>query len=63
MISIVEFWLAETKCDSYCGNVTFSNKTLLNGQETENNNLIINYKHSKHRIFLELVKYKNPTCI
>lgn len=40
LINFLEFELAERKSQSCCGNVTFSNKTILNGQEIENNDLI-----------------------
>lgn len=41
LIDTLLFELAERKSTSCCGNVTYSTKTLLNGQETENNDLII----------------------
>jgi len=37
----LEFELAERKSTSCCGYVTYSTKTLLNGQEIENNDLVI----------------------
>lgn len=41
LTDVLEFELAERKSEYCCGNVTFSTKTTLNGQEIENNNLII----------------------
>jgi hypothetical protein len=41
LIDILEFELAERKSTLCCGYVTYSTKTLLNGQEIENNDLII----------------------
>ena len=37
----LQFELAERKSESCCGNVTFSTKTVLNGQEIENSDLIV----------------------
>ena len=41
LIVTLEFELAERKSTSCCGFVIFSTKTLLNGKEIENNDLII----------------------
>ncbi|MDC3132642.1 hypothetical protein OA501_00305 [Flavobacteriaceae bacterium] len=41
LMDILEFELAERKSESCCGNVIFSTQTKLNGQEIENNNLIV----------------------
>ena len=41
LIDTLEFELAERKSTSCCGNVKYSTQTLLNGQEIENNDLII----------------------
>jgi hypothetical protein len=41
LIDTLEFELAERKSTSCCGYVIYSTKTLLNGQEIENNDLII----------------------
>jgi hypothetical protein len=41
LIDTLEFELDERKSMSCCGNVIFSTKTLLNGQEIENDDLII----------------------
>lgn len=41
IIDILEFELAERKSETCCGNVTYSTKTILNGQEIENNDLIV----------------------
>jgi hypothetical protein len=41
LIDTLEFELAARKSTSCCGNVIYSTKTLLNGQEIENNDLII----------------------
>ncbi|BAO77044.1 hypothetical protein [Winogradskyella sp. PG-2] len=41
LIDALEFELAERKSELCCGNVTFSNKTILNGQEIENSDLIV----------------------
>ena len=41
LIDTLEFELAERKSTLCCGYVTYSTKTLLNGQEIENNDLII----------------------
>jgi hypothetical protein len=41
LIDTLEFELDERKSMSCCGNVIFSAKTLLNGQEIENDDLII----------------------
>lgn len=41
LMDILEFELAERKSESCCGNVIFSTQTILNGQEIENNDLII----------------------
>lgn len=41
LIDTLEFELAERKSASCCGNVTYSTKTFLNGQETENNDIIV----------------------
>jgi hypothetical protein len=37
----LQFELAERKSEVCCGNVTFSNKTILNGQEIDNSDFII----------------------
>ena len=41
LIDTLEFELAERKSTSCCGYVIYSTKTLLNGQEIENNDLVI----------------------
>lgn len=41
LIDALEFELAERKSTSCCGNVTYSTKTLLNGLEIENDDLIV----------------------
>ena len=41
LIDTLEFELAERKSTSCCGYVIYSTKTLLNGQETENNDFVI----------------------
>lgn len=40
-IDTIEFKLAERKSSTCCGNVTYSTKTFVNGQEVENNDLLI----------------------
>ena len=41
LIDTLDFELAERKSTSCCGNVTYSTKTLLNGLEIENNDLVV----------------------
>lgn len=41
LMDILEFELTERKSESCCGNVIFSTQTILNGQEIENNDLIV----------------------
>jgi hypothetical protein len=41
LIDTLDFKLAERKSTLCCGNVIYSTKTLLNGQEIENNDLVI----------------------
>ena len=41
LIDTLDFVLAERKSTSCCGNVVYSTKTTLNGQEIENNDLVI----------------------
>lgn len=41
LIDTLEFELAERKSTSCCGYVTYSTKTLLNGQEIDNNDSVI----------------------
>lgn len=41
IIDTLEFTLAERKSTTCCGNVMYSRKTRLNGQEIENNDLLI----------------------
>jgi hypothetical protein len=41
LVDTLEFELAERKSISCCGYVTYSTKTYLNGQEIENNDLLI----------------------
>lgn len=41
LIDTLDFELAERKSTSCCGNVIYSTKTTLNGQEIENNDLIV----------------------
>jgi hypothetical protein len=45
LIDTLEFGLAERKSTLCCGHVTYSTKTLVNGQETGNNDLIIIAHH------------------
>ena len=41
LIDTLDFELGQRKSTSCCGNVTYSTKTLLNGLEIENNDLVV----------------------